>query len=232
MPASLAFDACLFDLDGTLVQTAGEMAHALNLTLTEQGMAGAVTPDEVERWVGHGTQALLVQALAHTQASRENWAASAALPAIEAAFDRHYLACCGQRSELYPQVRATLLALRQRGTKLAVVTNKAKRFTHPLLWAHQLSPLLDAVVCGDDVPQKKPDPAGIQLGLAQLGVAPARALFVGDSQIDVAAARNAGIAVWVLPYGYNQGQDIAQAGADRLIPHLGALLAAPPGTQA
>ena len=125
---------------------------------------------------------------------------------------------------LYPQVRETLVALRSRGVKLAVVTNKEGRYTATVLNAHQLMPLLDRVVSGDTLPTKKPDPAGIASCLAAFGVTPARALFVGDSSIDVATARNAGVPVWALPYGYNMGQPIAACSPDRIIADCSALL--------
>ena len=104
------------------------------------------------------------------------------------------------------------------------MTNKEARYTQAVLDAHQLDAAFDRVVCGDTLAVKKPDPAGIESCLQQFGVAPERALFVGDSSIDVATARNAGIAVWVLPYGYNMGQPIAASAPDRVIADVSALL--------
>jgi phosphoglycolate phosphatase len=108
--------------------------------------------------------------------------------------------------------------------KLAVVTNKEGRYTATVLEVHQLTPLLDRVVSGDTLPSKKPDPAGIQSCLAQFDVPPEKALFVGDSSIDVATARNAGVVVWALPYGYNMGQPIEACAPDRVIADCSALL--------
>ena len=150
--------------------------------------------------------------------------ASETFPLIAAEFDIHYQARCGTRSHLYPQVRETLTALRAQGVKLAVVTNKEGRFTQTVLNVHTLSPLLDSVVSGDTLPTKKPDPAGIAHCLAQFGVPAHRALFVGDSSIDVATARNAGVAVWTLPYGYNMGQPIESCAPDRVIADCSELL--------
>ena len=126
--------------------------------------------------------------------------------------------------DLYPQVRETLIALRARGVKLAVVTNKEARYTATVLDAHQLMPLLDSVVSGDTLSTKKPNPAGIESCLTQFGVPRHRALFVGDSSIDVATARNAGVAVWALPYGYNMGQPIEACAPDRVIADCSMLL--------
>jgi phosphoglycolate phosphatase len=85
------------------------------------------------------------------------------------------------------------------------------------------------VISGDTLPVKKPNPAGVEHCLARFGVARARTLFVGDSSIDVATARNAGITVWALPYGYNMGEPIEACQPDRVIADLSALRE-PPGT--
>jgi len=212
------FDLVMFDLDGTLIETAPEICDAVNDTLKHFGLA-QVQQDQVDRWIGHGTRELLVQALA--QARRltvDEVRRCDDLPLIAAEFDRHYQRRCGTRSHLYPHVREVLQTLRGQGVRLAVVTNKEARYTRTVLAAHDLAPMFDRVVSGDTLPTKKPDPAGIQSCLAQFQVEAARALFVGDSSIDVASARNAGVPVWALPYGYNMGQPIAACGPDRVIP--------------
>ena len=218
------FDLIMFDLDGTLIETAPEIADAVNDTLRHFNLP-AVTQQQVNDWIGHGTRTLLIQALAFVGKTEvAAVAASDSLPLIAAEFDRNYQRRCGTRSHLYPQVRETLAALRDRGVKLAVVTNKEGRYTATVLNAHQITSVLDRVVSGDTLSTKKPDPAGIQSCLAQFGVPPNRALFVGDSSIDVATARNAGVAVWALPYGYNMGQPIEACSPDRVIADCSALL--------
>jgi phosphoglycolate phosphatase len=218
------FDLIMFDLDGTLIETAPEICDAVNDTLRRFKLSD-VSQQQVNDWIGHGTRELLIQALAFSSMTRvEVVRASETLPMIAAEFDVHYQARCGTRSQLYPQVRETLTALRAQGVKLAVVTNKEGRFTETVLSVHQLSALLDGVVSGDTLPTKKPDPAGIHHCLAQFGVPAHRALFVGDSSIDVATARNAGVAVWALPYGYNMGQPIESCAPDRVIADCSALL--------
>ena len=218
------FDLIMFDLDGTLIETAPEICDAVNDTLRHFDLK-AVTQQQVNDWIGHGTRALLIQALAVSRSTDvASVRASDSLGLITAEFDQHYQRRCGTRSHLYPQVRETLIALRQRGVKLAVVTNKEGRYTATVLGAHQLAPLLDSVVSGDTLATKKPDPAGIQSCLSRFGVSRDRALFVGDSSIDVATARNAGVAVWALPYGYNMGQPIEACAPDRVIADCSALL--------
>ena len=223
-PTALRWDAVFFDLDGTLIQTSPEIADAVNDTLSGFKLPPA-SQEQVDRWIGHGTRELLIQALAQAtaqtvEAVRSSDFLQQALPL----FDRHYQARCGTRSQLYPRVRDTLDTLRQRGCKLAIVTNKEGRYTDTVLRAHALERSFDLVISGDTLPRKKPHPDGVQHGLALWGVTPDRALFVGDSSIDASTARKAGIAVWLLPYGYNMGQPVQACTPDRVIADVSELL--------
>jgi phosphoglycolate phosphatase len=220
---SRPFDLIMFDLDGTLIETAPEICDAVNDTLRHFGLP-EVAQDNVDRWIGHGTRELLIQALAHVRKVKvEAVRSSDTLPLIATEFDRHYQRRCGTRSHLYPHVRGVLQQLRGQDVKLAVVTNKEERYTRTVLDAHQLAPMFDRVVSGDSLPTKKPDPAGIRSCLDQFQVPVERALFVGDSSIDVATARNAGVPVWALPYGYNMGQPIEACKPDRVIENFSLL---------
>jgi phosphoglycolate phosphatase len=221
---SCAYQAVLFDLDGTLIETGPEIADATNDTLRQFGLP-EVSEAQVFDWIGHGTHELLIQALAWAgQTTAAVVRSSDSLKLIGAEFIKHYQQRCGTRSRLYPQVRETLTALRAQGVKLAVVTNKEGRYTQVVLDAHGLTPLLDTVISGDTLPTKKPNPAGIHACLTAWGITPCNALFVGDSSIDVATARNAGLTVWALPYGYNMGQPIEACQPDRVIPDIGVLV--------
>ena len=221
-----AFDLVMFDLDGTLIETAPEICDAVNDTLKHFQLP-RVGQTQVNDWIGRGTHELLIQALAFVgKTTVEAIRASGELPLIAAEFDRNYQRRCGTRSHLYPQVREVLQQLRAEGVKLAVVTNKESRYTRAVLDAHRLAPMFDRVVSGDSLPTKKPDPAGILSCLDAFAVRRERALFVGDSSIDVVTARNAAVAVWVLPYGYNMGEPIAACRPDRLIPDFSALVPA------
>lgn len=218
------FDLMIFDLDGTLIETAPEICDAVNDTLARFDLP-QVTQTQVNDWIGHGTRELLIQALAFSgKTTVAAVRASSTLPLIAAEFDKHYQSRCGTRSHLYPHVREVLTQLRRDGVRLAVLTNKEGRYTQTVLDAHQLAPLFDMVISGDSLPTKKPDPAGILKCLDQFQVVRRRSLFVGDSSIDVATARNADVSVWALPYGYNMGQPIAQSDPDRLIADCSALL--------
>ena len=220
-----AFDLVLFDLDGTLVETAPEIADAVGDTLRHFGWP-PVDEDQVARWIGHGTGALLVHAVARASGtSVDEVRASPRLAVIGGVYDRLYAERCGTRSRVYPAVRETLAALRAGGVRLAIVTNKERRYTDRVLAAHGLAEAFDRIVCGDTQPTRKPDPAGALGCLRAFGVAPGRALFVGDSSIDVATARAAGVPVWLLPYGYNMGQPLQDCAPDRIVDDLSALLA-------
>ena len=202
MSTSYPYDLVLFDLDGTLIETAPEIADAVNDTLT-QFQLPLVTQQQVNDWIGHGTRELLIQALAFTgHTTADTVRQSDSFKLIEHEFGKHYQQRCGTRSHLYPHVRETL---------------------QTVLDAHQMAPLFDRVISGDTLPVKKPNPAGITDCLKQFGMSSDRALFVGDSSIDVATARNAGIAVWALPYGYNMGEPIESCQPDRVIPDFSAL---------
>lgn len=214
----------MFDLDGTLVATAGEIQDAVNDTLQQFGLP-LVDEQQVQDWIGHGTRTLLAHAIAFAAGtSMDLVRVSDSFEALAAEFARHYARRCGTRSRLYPHVREVLGELRGRGVRLAVVTNKEQAFTELVLNQHGLAPLLDAVLSGDTAPAKKPDPAGLRACMAAFGAEPPECLLVGDSSIDVAAARAAGVAVWAVTYGYNMGQSIAEAGPDRLLADLQPLL--------
>ena len=219
-----AFDLMLFDLDGTLVETAPEIMDAVNDTLGRFSLP-LVSQQQVNDWIGHGTLELLVQALADRSGTPvEQVRTGDMLRQMVPVYDGFYQQRCGTRSHLYPHVRETLQTLRAQGVKLAVVTNKESRYTKVVMDVHQLGPMFDAVVSGDTFPAKKPNPVGVAHCLAQFGVARERSLFVGDSSIDAATARNAGVPVWLLPYGYNMGQPIESCAPDRVIADFSVLL--------
>jgi phosphoglycolate phosphatase len=93
-----------------------------------------------------------------------------------------------------------------------------------MLKKHAIAEWFDVVISGDTLPVKKPDPAGVAHCLAKFGIKKDRALFVGDSSVDVATARNAGVVIWALPYGYNEGQPIESSQPDRVIADCSSLL--------
>ncbi|KAB7628152.1 phosphoglycolate phosphatase [Alkalilimnicola sp. S0819] len=211
--------AVLFDLDGTLVDSAPDLAHALDLTLVEQGLPPA-GPERASHWVGNGSRRLVARAL-----TGEMWADPADTAHWDHVLERffhHYGEHMLERTRPYPGVPETLAALREAGLRLAVVTNKPSRFVAPLLEGLELGPF-ELLLGGDSLPEKKPHPLPLLHAARQLGVEPAQTLMVGDSLNDVEAAQAAGMGIICVPYGYNHGQDIRAAGADAVLEHFAQL---------
>lgn len=212
----------MYDLDGTLLDTADEIAQAVNLTLNEFGLK-SVSVDQVRNWIGHGTGWLMKRAWEEQKGSADavnNSVNEADWDKVMQRFVHHYESTAGTTSTPFPFVFETLRKARDYGLKQAVVTNKETRFTNRILEKHGLTNLLDMVVCGDSLSVKKPNPAVIQHCLDTLGVAQGEALFVGDSSIDMATAKAAGVLCWAVPYGYNLGRPIADAMPDRIVPDI------------
>jgi len=204
----------MFDLDGTLINTAPEIALATNDTLSELGKT-PVSLSQVIDWIGHGTQELLIRALAHafkksTQEIR-NWDERAM---IQTTFDKHYLLRCGTQSTLYPGVREVIDKLKIAGLLLTIITNKESKFTERILKAHQLENIFEMVISGDTLDTKKPDPSCIEMCLKKYQVKAIESLLVGDSSTDAQTAKNGGIKVWLMPYGYNQGVPLEDSKPD------------------
>ena len=213
------YEAYLFDLDGTLVDSAPDLHASLNVILREEGCA-PVTLEAVRAFIGEGARRLLERSL---EAQGE--------PAEPARLDRllkRYLAYYGSHisdySAVYPGVRETLLSLQAAGAGLAVVTNKFEHLAREVLGALELSAFFPVVLGSDSLPERKPSALPLLEACARLAVAPDAALMVGDSRTDIAAARAANISVLCVPYGYNHGEPIEAAGADGIIPNLSALL--------
>jgi phosphoglycolate phosphatase len=213
-----ALKLVMFDLDGTLIETAPEIADAVNDTLSHLDLP-LVTLQQVNDWIGHGTHTLLVSALADAmQTSTASIHAWDGLSHASVVFNDFYQQRCGTRSYLYPHVRSVLTELAEKGVRLGVVTNKEGRFTQTVLKAHAMQDTFDIVISGDTLPVKKPNPAGIQHCLDRFGVKAEESIFIGDSSIDAATAKNAGVRVWLLPYGYNMGESVHASHPDRVIP--------------
>lgn len=210
----------LFDLDGTLIDTAGEIADAVNDTLRLMGLP-QVTEAQVNGWIGHGTLALLMTVMAQAwHLSEMQVCDHLQWPHAQQVFARCYLQRCGTRSQLYPHVREVMTALHERGVQLALVTNKETLYTEAILAAHGLTSFFKIRICGDTLPRRKPDPAGVLHCLSQMGVPADQALFVGDSAIDAQTAHNAGVPVWLLSYGYHRGESLQASRPDRIIADL------------
>lgn len=203
--------AVLFDLDGTLLDTIADLAAAANLMLAELARP-ARSLAEIHSFVGKGIPHLVRRCLTGGTAASEG-----EIERAVGVFRRHYALVNGASTRIYPGVTELLENLRARGLPLAVVTNKAEAFTLPLLERMAIAHHFDTVVGGDTLAVKKPDPAMLLLACARLGVAAGQALMVGDSANDAFAARNAGMPVLLVSYGYSEGMPVDTIECDGLL---------------
>ena len=189
--------AIAFDLDGTLVDSAPDIGHALNSALHESGLQGFAL-DRVHAWIGDGPDPLIARALA---ALGQGEAPSALRATLRAAFDRATLAAPLTHGTVFEGINALLQQL-QPNWPMVVVTNKPTALARAVLDAAGLLPRLAAVYGADVAALRKPAPAMLQQAARQLGVAPQQLLMVGDSVADMGAAAAAGApAVWA-GWGY------------------------------
>ncbi|MEB5963197.1 phosphoglycolate phosphatase [Comamonas testosteroni] len=214
--AALELDAVMVDLDGTMVNTLGDFAEALNRMLADLQLPG-IAPQVIENMVGKGSEHLIRSVLAHVQAPNID----ALYPRAWQRYEHHYLAINGQFADVYPGVAEGLQALQSLGLRMACLTNKPLSFAEPLLAAKGLDGFFDCVFGGDSFARKKPDPLPLVETCKALGSEPARTLMVGDSSNDAQAAHAAGCPVVLMTYGYNHGQPItaveARAHLDSLV---------------
>lgn len=208
--------AVLIDLDGTLLDTAPDLAAAANATLADLGLA-AVPTEQVREFVGKGIAVLMMRAL---EASTGAAPVPVQLEAAQARFAVHYARLNGQASQVYPGVREGLAAMRGAGLKLACVTNKLAAFTQPLLQATALAACFDLVMTSDLAGARKPDPTIFLEACRGLGVTPAEACVIGDSANDADAARAAGCRFYLVPYGYREGLAVEAIPADGIVATL------------
>ncbi|WP_213993261.1 phosphoglycolate phosphatase [Sodalis sp. dw_96] len=211
--------ALAFDLDGTLTDTAPGLSSALDLALQSQGlpMAGQA---RVSTWIGNGADILVERALSWAGAEPE----IALCRKTRLLFDQFYAETVEQGSRLFPQVKATLARLAERGFPMAVVTNKPTPFVAPLLASLDIDRYFSLLIGADDVAAKKPHPAPLYLVLGKLGLYVHELLFVGDSRNDIMAAKAAGCPCAGMTYGYNYGESIADSHPDYLLDHFADLL--------
>lgn len=216
LPGAFRPNLVLLDLDGTLVDSVPDLAYCVDQMMRALGRP-PWGEQAVRNWVGNGVERLVMRALTGDldgQAAQADFAR--AYPIF---LDRYGEHTC-QDSQLYPGVVEGLQWLRAQGYRLGCVTNKAARFTEPLLEHFKLRPLFEMLISGDTLPEKKPSPLPLLHAARHFGVEPRQALMVGDSISDVRAARAAGFAIVCMSYGYNHGCDIRDAKPDAVIDAL------------
>ena len=214
--------AVIVDLDGTMVDTLGDFAAALNLMLGELALP-PIAPQRIETMVGKGSEHLVHSVLAAVGAPRDDGQAL-----FDKAFDsyqRHYATVNGQHSEVYRGVVEGLQWLSGRGMALACLTNKPTAFARELLAAKRLDGFFTQVFGGDAFVRKKPDPLPLVKTCEALRTTAAHTLMVGDSSNDALAARAAGCPVVLVTYGYNHGEPVLRVDADGFVDSLADLRA-------
>jgi phosphoglycolate phosphatase len=202
-----AYDLLSFDLDGTLVDTASEIAEAANRALVDGGFAARSLQDVTVR-VGHGTRNLMTRLLAEAREQPVEAQSRADVDRVLERFRIHYAEVAGSSARVYDGWPEALAAFQRAGIALACVTNKDAGFSATILEATGLAPFFGLLIGGDSLPRLKPDASVLRHALSHFGARAERTAHIGDSGTDVLAARNAGVAAWVVPWGYNGGEPI------------------------
>jgi phosphoglycolate phosphatase len=203
----------LIDVDGTLVDSVPDLAFSIDQMLKDLDMP-VRGDDKVKHWVGNGIERLVKRALVNAMdGDPDETLYQHALPL----FKSHYTVNNSKRSHLYEGVIQGLDYMRSRGYRMGCVTNKASKFTHPLLRDLGLADYFEVIICGDDTPKIKPDPLPLLTAAQRMQVDPNQSLMIGDSSNDVRAARAAGFQIICTSYGYNHGEDIRRYGPDAVI---------------
>ncbi len=211
-----AVRAALVDLDGTLLDTAPDLAAAANATLAGLGLA-IVAPEAVREFVGQGLAVLVRRCLASSLGRAPD---DELFEKAQARFAMHYEEQNGTASRPYPGVVEGLTAMRAAGLRLACATNKPLRFADPLLARTGLRKYFDIVATSDLAGARKPDPAVFLYACRALGVTPAQACVIGDSDNDGAGARAAGCRYLLVPYGYREGRQLREIACDAIVDTL------------
>lgn len=206
--------AVIFDLDGTLVDTAPDLLLATNHVLESLGRR-PITMDEVRVFVGHGARALLTRGLAATGELPENYD-------VEPDYRRfvdYYAENIAEGSAPLPGLIPLLDRLKEAGIAMGVCTNKLEGLSLRLLEALDMLKYFGSVVGPDTVGVAKPDARPFREAVARLGLNNPQALMVGDSETDILTARNAGVPVLAVPFGYTP-RPVHELGPDRIIGHF------------
>ena len=209
----------LIDVDGTLVDSVPDLAYCVDEMMFALGLPGRGEA-AVRQWVGNGVEKLVKRALVNNLDGEPDTALfERGLQIFWQSYEQNVCV----RSRLYDGVIEGLEYLKSKAYRLGCVTNKARSFTMPLLEQIGILSYFEVAVCGDDTPRKKPDPLPLLQAAGQLQIKPQKALMIGDSKSDVAAARAAGFQIICMSYGYNHGVDIRESNPDVVIDSMAEL---------
>jgi 2-phosphoglycolate phosphatase len=208
----------LFDLDGTLADTAPDLVGAINACLVGRGRAPRPLA-ELRPWVSHGARGLIERTFGIGPGAPD-------YDELRAEFVDRYEAQLCRATTLFPQVEEVLARIEAAGLRWGIVTNKIARLTDPLVRELHLDQRAACVVSGDTAARAKPDPAPIHYALAHCACAAQACVYVGDDRRDIEAGRAAGVRTFAAAYGYSAGMDdILQWQADNIIHSPAELLA-------
>jgi phosphoglycolate phosphatase len=210
----MTIKAVVFDLDGTLVDTAPDLMAATNHVLSLLRRR-PITMPEVRTFVGRGARIMIERGVAATGDAIDD----ASLTYYHAEFLRHYEGHTADRSEIFPGVVALLKRLADSGIKAGVCTNKPEGLSRQLLDALDLSRFIGAIIGPDTIGIGKPDAAPYLEAVRRLGVEPRHSLMVGDSEVDILTARAAKVPVIAATFGYTP-KPVVEYGPDHLISHF------------
>jgi phosphoglycolate phosphatase len=199
---TLPLRAVLFDLDGTVLDTAPDMASALNTLRAEEALA-PMAYDAVRCAVSHGAARVVIAGFPDASAD--------SLAALQRRFLEIYRGSLSRGTRLFPGMGEVLDALTERRLKAGIVTNKAGWLTEPLLEEMGLRARFDCVVSGDTLAERKPHPLPLLHAAKLAGVAPGECIYVGDAERDVQAAQAAGMPALVANYGYLRADEDSRA---------------------
>ena len=196
---SFPYSLVVFDLDGTLVDSASDIAEAVNRTLADRSLPRQEEA-VIRGWIGDGARALVASAFAHAGEAID-------VEEVMPGFMVHYAECLLLYPTVYPGVIETLRALRESNIAVAICTNKPQRFVRPLLDALRLGEYFECIVGGDTLPERKPSAVPLLHVVDHFGLPPAQCLMVGDSETDVLTAQAADVPMALVTYGYLRGFD-------------------------
>jgi len=212
----------IFDLDGTLIDSAPDLALAINHMLTSVHHANF---DEaiIDGWVGNGALVLVKRALSGSRKINENLESDFVEKALDIFFKFYSKNLC-VKTALYPNVHTSLQVLKSKGYRLAIVTNKPFDFVEPILKDLKLLEFFEYFIGGDSLSQKKPSPLPLLHVCEQLKVSVEECIMVGDSQNDILAGNACGMQTIGLSYGYNYGENIGVYNPSIIIDDFGEIL--------
>ncbi len=212
----LPIKAVVIDLDGTLLHTAPDLAEAANRMLAELHMP-PIEDALLKTYIGNGVTRLIKRVLTRSMDAEPE---AELLANAKPVYEKHYAEVVSLHSRPFPDVVEGLQVLKAAGYRMACITNKAERFTVPLLKDTELFDYFEIILSGDSLPRMKPDPMPLMHACEHFGVAPSEMLLIGDSLNDTQAARAAGCHVFCVPYGYNRGGDVRDLDLDAVVDSL------------